>query len=64
MSDKDESSIETFGWAFVTIIGDILSGFSDAAKKIKWKINTFKPDRGIVILLSVNVNRKPYIGST
>ena len=50
MSDKDESSIETFGWAFVTIIGDILSGFSDAAKKIKWKADAIRGDSNAKVI--------------
>ena len=50
MSDKDESSIETFGWAFVTIIGDILSGFSDAAKKIKWKADAIHGDSNAKVI--------------
>jgi hypothetical protein len=35
MANKDEPSIEIFGKALVSITGDILSGFSDAAKKLK-----------------------------
>ena len=50
MSDKDESSIETFGKAFVTIIGDILSGFSDAAKKIKWKADAIHGDSNAKVI--------------
>ena len=50
MSDKDKSSIETFGRAFVTIIGDILSGFSDAAKKIKWKADAIHGDSNAKVI--------------